>query len=439
MTNDWTAGTPNGRPRGRRAIVWAIVGAVIVLGLAGIWLARRSPAGAGKGGNAADAGMAGMNMSAGGSARLTDAQVLQFGITFGMVEERTLTTETRASGAVTADETRIAQITPKFGGFVERLYVDFTGQFVRRGQPLMEIYSPELLAAQQELIAARGLQRSVGESAIPGVSAPSVDLVAAARRRLELWDVSRAQIDEALRTGTPRRTVTLFSQVTGVVTEKSVVRGQSIQPGQMLYTITDLSAVWVEAELRDAAASTVRVGSGADVELAAMPGRPLKGRVAYVYPTVDATSRTVRARISVANATGALKPGMYATVRIHTPSRSALTVPTSAVVRTGERSVVFADMGKGELMPMEVTLGAAAGDYTEVLAGIERGARVVTSAQYLIDSESNLAEVMRSMVGQTGTTNMSDAPGTPLPIGADSGANAKGASMKGMKMPPERR
>lgn len=440
MTNDTMKRMPAGSSRRRLTIVGAVLGTVLVLALVGLWLARRSPARPAAGGDKAAAqGMAGMDMSAGGSARLTDAQIRTFGVTFGMVEDRVLTTETRTAGAVTADETRIAQVAPKFGGFVERLYVDFTGQAVSRGQPLMDVYSPELLAAQQELIAARGLQRAVGESSVPGVPAQSIDLVTATRRRLELWDVSAAQIDEVLRTGQPTRTVTLYSPAAGVVTEKNVVRGQAIQAGQTLYTIADLSEVWIDAALRESEAGAVRVGSGADVELSALPGRAFKGRVSYIYPTLDPASRTVRARITVANQGGVLKPGMYATVRLHTPSRTALSVPTSAVVRTGERAIVFVDMGGGELMPHEVSLGATAGDYTEILSGVDRSARVVTSAQYLLDSESNLADVMRSMVGQGATTNMSDVPGIPLPIGADSGANAKGADMKGMKMPPERR
>lgn len=433
------------RPSGRTLRIGGAMAALLVVAAITIWLVNRRSdraTGATAGGrpaSGATAGMEGMQMSGNGSAHLTAQQVSQFGVTFGTVEQRTLGADTRATGAVMMDETRMAQVAPKFGGFVERLYVNFTGQPVRRGQALMDIYSPELLAAQQELLSARALQRAVGESAVPGAPVQSVDLATAARRRLELWDVSAAQIDEVLRSGTPRRTITLYSPASGVVTEKNVVRGQAIVPGQALYSIADLSAVWIEAALPQGDNSAVRVGSAADVELPAMPGHPFKGRVAYVYPTVDAASRTVRARISVANADGLLKPGMYANVRLRTPSRSALTVPTSAVVRTGERTLVFVDMGGGELMPHDVTLGLTASDYSEVLAGLTAGARVVTSAQYLIDSESNLAEVMRSMVGQGGATNLADTPAMPLPIGPDSGATAKGASMKGMPMPPEKR
>jgi Cu(I)/Ag(I) efflux system membrane fusion protein len=379
------------------------------------------------------AGMAGMEMSSDGSVRLTADQVRQFGITFGTVEQRALSAEVRATGVVMVDETRVAQVAPKFGGFVERLYVDFTGQAVRRGQPLLDIYSPELVAAEQELLVAARLQRTVGESSVPGVPAPSTDLVAAARERLRLWDVSEAQIDEVLRTGRVRRTVTLFSPASGVVMEKPVVRGQAVQAGQTLYTIADLSRVWIEAELREADAGTVREGSPATVDLTAFPGRPIAGRVAYVQPTLQEQARTLRARIVLPNPDGRIKPGMYATVRLSAPERTALTVPASALVRTGERTLVFVDLGGGRLQPREVETGRAAGDYVEVLSGLEPGQRVVTSAQYLLDSESNLGEVMRSMIGQSGAGDMG---GMRMGPPADS---LKGADMRGMKIPPERR
>lgn len=378
-------------------------------------------------------------MAAGGegTVRLSADQVRTFGVTFGTVERRTLESTVRATGVVTVDESRVAQVAPRVGGFAERLYVDVTGQSVRRGQPLLELYSPELLAAQEELLVARGLDRTVGESAVPGVPTTSADLLGAARRRLRLLDVSEAQIEDVLRTGRARRTVTLHSPASGVVLAKDVVRGQAVEAGRSLYTIADLSRVWVEAALREPDATAVRTGTAADIELASAPGRPLKGRVAFVYPVLDSASRTVRARIEVANGEGVLKPGMYATVRLTTPTRTALTVPTTAVVRTGERAVVFVDMGGGELMPHEVTLGSTSGELTEVLSGVEAGQRVVTSAQYLLESESNVADVMRSMIGQTGASDMADMPGMAMP--ADKGADVKAALKPGAAAPPPRR
>lgn len=335
--------------------------------------------------------------------QLTAEQVRQFGVTFGFVEERTLVTDLRVPGTVAIDETRIVQVALKFGGFVERLYVNVTGQPVRAGQPLMVVYSPEVFAAMQELLVASRLERaSAGAAAVPGVprSASAANLVAAARRRLELLGVASSEVEAALRRGEAPRTVTVYAPAGGVVIDRAVTQGQAVQSGQTLYTIADLSGVWVNAAVREADAALLRPGLGADVTLASAPGRTFKGTVTYVYPTLQTDTRTLTARIVVANAGGRLRPGMYATVLVRSPSRRALTVPSAAVVRTGERSIVFVDFGGGRIEPQEVRTGQVTSDYTEVLSGPERGQRVVTSAQFLLDSESNLAEVMRGMIGQ---------------------------------------
>lgn len=335
-----------------------------------------------------------------GLVSVTPSQQRELGITFGSVEMRPLTADTRATGVVTFDEARIAQVAPKFGGFVERLYVNETGQPVNRGQPLLDIYSPDVLAAEQELLLAEQLQRNIGQSAVPGVPTSSTDLVVAARRRLELWDISPAQIDEVVRSGKTRRAFTLYSPASGVVVMKNIVQGQAVTAGQALYTIADLADVWIDVQLRESDAGAARMGAAADIDITGLAGRVFKGRIAYVYPTLDTASRAVRARVVVSNTDGTLKPGMYATVRLRNASQSVLTVPTSAVLRTGTRNVVFVDLAAGRLMPTEIEVGRIAGDYAEVLSGLEPGQRVVTSAQFLLDSESNLGEVMRSMISQ---------------------------------------
>ena len=414
----------------RRVIVGGAAAALLIAIALAMWLPNR---GEGRPSTGEAAAMHGMEIPAAsdGAVHLTADQIAQFGITLGTVEQRRLVHEVRAAGAVAVAETRVVQVAPRFSGFVERLHVDFTGQRVSRGQPLLDVYSPELLAAQEELLLAKRLQSAIGEGTVPGLPDQSTDLLAAARRRLALWDVSESQIDEVLRTGRPLRVVTLYAPASGVVTEKNVVRGQAIESGQSLYTIADLSQLWVETELREGDAGSVRVGSGASLELGAFPGRTFKGRVEYVLPTLDAASRTVRARIVVSNADGILKPGMYVTVRLRTPTRTTLTAPSTSIIRTGERAVVFVDMGRGRLAPTAVETGAVAGDYTEILAGLEPGQRVVTSAQFILDSESNLAEVMRAMIGQTGASDagtMTDMSGMDMP-------GMKGADTKGVRTP----
>jgi membrane fusion protein, copper/silver efflux system len=345
-------------------------------------------------------GMTGTSAGSSGSITVSAPQQRALGISFGTVDVRPLVTDARATGVVTFDETRIAQVAPKFSGFAERLDVNATGQPVARGAPLLDVYSPDVLAAEQELLLAEQLQRNIGQSAVPGVPGNTTDLVAAARRRLELWDISPTQIDEVLRSGRTRHAFTLYSPTSGVVVAKNVVQGQAITAGQALYTIADLADVWIDVQLRESDATAARVGAGADIQITGLPAQTFQGQVAYVYPTLDTASRAVRARIVVSNSSRVLKPGMYATIRLRTASRSALTVPTSAVLRTGTRNVVFADLGGGRLMPVEIEVGQTAGDVTEVLAGLEPGQRIVTSAQFLLDSESNLAEVMRSMISQ---------------------------------------
>lgn len=415
--------------RRHRVPVGVAVALLLVIGVLAIRHARTTGAPARGATMNGMEGMAGMSQD--GLVHLTAGQLRQFGVTFGVVDRRTLTSEVRTVGTVMIDESRTATVTPKISGFVERLYVNTTGQPVRRGQALAEVYSPELLAAEEELLLARGLDRTIGQSAVPGVPASRGALLAAARRRLRLWDVSDAQIDEVLRSGKPRRTVTLYSPVSGVVTERKVTVGEAVQAGAMLYSVSDLSAVWVEVQLRESDASQAQVGASVNLEFASYPGRPYKGRIAYVYPTVTEPARTVRARVTVANADGRLKPGMYATVVLASPGRVTLTAPRTAIVQTGERAVAFVDAGNGALKPVDVTIGATVGDFVEILSGLEGGQRVVTSAQFLLDSESNLAEVMKGMAGMSG---MQGGGSTPPPSRSGAATDMKGMDMKGMDM-----
>ena len=404
-----------------RRIGWMAGALIIAAGVTlGAWFLTRErattapPAGQAMGEMKDMPGMAGMNMpmSGSGTVQLSAAQIRQFGITFGTVERRPLTGEVRTTGVVAIDETRIVEIAPRFGGFVERVNADFTGRVVRRGEALLELYSPEVFSTMQELIVASRLGRGT-TAPVPGVVASGTDLVAAARERLRLLGVDDATIEAALASGTAPRTVSIVTPIAGVITEKRVVHGQSVSAGQAIYTIADLSALWVNVDVRESDAAIVRVGIGADVDVTAVPGRTLKGVVTYVQPVMRTETRTVTVRIAVANAGSRLKPGMFATVLLRTGGREALVVPNAAVVRTGDRTVVFVDMGGGELMPHDVRTGATVRDFTEILSGLGAGDRVVTSAQFLLDSESNLGEVMRSMLGQgsAAAQDMGNMPG----------------------------
>ena len=424
-----------------RRTAWVVgVVALAAVGAAAVVLARRDAderaragtRGTPRGGEMAGmSDMPGMTMGGDGSVRLTVDQLRQFGVTFATVEQRELTTAVRAVGVVTVDERRLTTVAPRVGGFVERLLVRTTGEAVRRGQPLVAIYSPEVLAAQEELLVARRLAGTLGTSDVPGVPTPTTDLVGAARRRLLHMGVDDAEVDAVLRSGRASRTLTLRAPASGVVLERRVTEGQAFGAGEALYTLADLSRVWVDVDVRESDAAALRVGTGADIEIAGYPGQQIKGHVAFVYPTADPATRTVRARVEVSNGDGRLRPGAYVTTRLSTPMRRALTVPASAVVRTGERALVFVDMGGGRLMPHDVETGRIAGELVEVLAGLEPGQRVVTSAQYLLESESNLADVMRAMMGQMGAQDMSSMPGMEGMPGMD----AKGADTRGLPGP----
>ena len=422
--------------RSRSVILWSVVGIGVVFLLVSTLTHKtsRQPTSlsAGSARPSASANemgvMPGMNSTSAGSLVLTSQQIRQLGVTFGTVALRQLSNEVRTVGTVVVNETRLAKVTPKFSGYVEKLYVNFVGQPVRRGEPLAAIFSPDLIAAEQELLVSARLSRTIGASSVPGVPGNSTDLLAAAKERLRLWDVSDAQINAVLTSGRPMRTVTLSAPASGFVIDKKVVQGQSIQAGEELYTIADLSDVWVEAQLREEDAGRVATGATATLQFTSYPGRPFIGQVTYIDPILGEQARTVKARITVPNSDGRLKPGMYATVVLNSSTRSALTVLRSAVVQTGERALVFVDLGNGKLNAQTVKLGRTGGDYVEVLSGLASGQRVVTSAQFLIDSESNVAEVMRSMIGVRGQAGtMSD-----VKAGAANGVDEKGADMRGL-------
>ncbi|MEQ9398936.1 MAG: efflux RND transporter periplasmic adaptor subunit [Longimicrobiales bacterium] len=378
--------------------------------------------------------MGGMDMD--GSVRLTADEVATFGITFGLAEVRPLSRTIRTVGLVEFDETRMTYVAPKFGGWVERLHADFTGQPIRRGEPLLEVYSPELVTAQEELLMAARMAESVGESGVEGVADGARDLYTSARRRLAYWDISDEQIDRLVETGEVRKTLTLYAPVSGIVMEKDVFSGQAFQPGKNLYMIADLSQIWLSAEVFEADAGMIREGMPADITIAAIPGRSFSGRVEYVYPTLEDRTRSMRARISLDNPGGQLKPGMYATVRFTADLGETLTLPSSAVLQSGERAIAFVDMGGGELMPHELTLGVRGQGHVQVIAGVEPGQRVVTSAQFLLDSESNLAEVMKAMMAQMNMSDMEgmDMEGMDMQGGSMEGMDMDGSSMDGMDM-----
>ncbi len=324
----------------------------------------------------------------------------RIGVTYATVTRGTLGRRVRSMGLVTWDETRLATVNPKIDGWVERLFVDFTGAHVRAGQPLLEVFSPDLVTAQEEFLLARDLAAAVEAGTESPAGDRARELMEAARRRLAFWDISEEEIQALEVRGTVSRTLTLRAPAGGVVVEKNVVEGARIMPGMDLFRIADLSRVWVEAEIYEKDLSMVRTGQHGMISFEAYPGETFHGSVTYLYPTVSGSTRTGRVRLELPNPGQRLKPGMYARVELHGPAiEETLLVPRSAVLRTGERSVVFHRMPDGQLHPMEVVTGLASQDQIQVLSGLREGHVVAASATFLIDAESNLGAAMAGMAG----------------------------------------
>ena len=303
----------------------------------------------------------------------------------------------RTVGRVAADEKRMRQVHTKIAGYVETLYVNATGETVRAGQPLLSIYSPDLLASQQDyLVAAAAAKRTEG-SALPSVAGSGAELLASARRRLELFDMDDADIRALESTGTARRDVTLRAPVSGTVLERSVTQGQRVDPDTTLLTIADLSRVWVLAAVYEYEAPFVRTGQRAVVTLSYLPGRSFEGRVAFVYPVLDPATRTIQVRVELDNTDGALRPDMYADVVLEADLGPRLSVPDTAVMRTGTRDLVFVAKGDGVFEPRRVHLGLQLPAQDEVLDGLAAGERVLTSANFFVDAESKLKAAMSAV------------------------------------------
>lgn len=326
-------------------------------------------------------------------------RVQMMGITIAEARRLDLTPTIRTSGVVTYDETRIHRVHAKFDGYIEELFVDTTGAYVRKGQPLFSVYSPELYATQNEyLLALRAReQMPVPEPGPPG--APSLDLVAAARQRLGLWDIGADQIDALERTRTPLRALTLVAPVSGTVIAKTALEGARVEAGASLYEIVDLHRVWVQADIYERDLPRVRPGQGATMTLPFLPGEIWRGRVTFVDPTVDRATRTVRARLEFPNPGGRLKPEMHADVLVGGVRASGIGVPESAVVSTGERDIVFVAREEGVFEPREVRLGVQSGPWVEIVEGLSEGERVAAGANFLLDSESRLKAALGAAGG----------------------------------------
>ena len=322
------------------------------------------------------------------------------GIRTAKVEVRDLQRSLRAVGLVTFDESSQYVINSKIEGWIERLHVNLEGQPVRKGQPLLEIYSPDLLAAQQEYLLALDSSKRLASSPFPEVAEGGKRLLEASRNRLRNWDISESQIEQLEQTRQVRKTLTLYSPYGGTVTMKKALQGMRVMAGEELLQIANLSRVWVNAAIYEQDLPWVKVGQRARVELSYGAGTVFEGTVDYIYPYLAGETRTAKARIIFANPGMELKPDMYANVQIATEAvKGALAIPGDAVLRSGQGAVVFVAKGDGKFDPRPVTTGVADDDgYVQIRSGLAAGEQVVTSAQFMLDSESKLREAIQKMM-----------------------------------------
>jgi RND family efflux transporter MFP subunit len=316
------------------------------------------------------------------------------GVEYGQVEWASSSSSFRASGKVAQDETRVIRLHPKVQGWIEQVFVDFVGARVEKGDRLLTIYSPEMLAAQQDYLLALQARNILKSSPLAEAADNSDSLIRASRTRLELWDLGKAQIEEIEKSGKAQRGITVYAPAGGYITARNAFQGQKAGPETELYAIGDLSRVWVVADVFENDAANVRVGQSVAVGLPAENGKGFVARVSYIQPQIDPATRTLKVRIDAPNPAMQLKPDMFVDVEFQSASQRKLTVPAEAVLDAGQRKTVFVDHGDGNLEPRQVEIGERLGERVEIVKGLKAGERIVTSGNFLIDSESQLKEAL---------------------------------------------
>jgi membrane fusion protein, copper/silver efflux system len=368
-----------------------------------------------------------------GTVAIGPETIQQIGVKTTAVRRETLRRDLRTIGRIDYDESLVTDVAPKIGGWVERQYVNFPGQMVRKGQPLGTIYSPELVATEEEYLNALKYRGRLKNSPLEDASSGAQSLVQAVETRLRYWDITDAQIETLRERGKITRTMVLHAPFTGIVVKKNVFQGGYVKPGEAMYRLADISNVWVYADVYEYEAPWLRLGQEANMALSYDPGTKYHGRVIYIYPYLKTQTRTLEVRMEFRNGPHfELKPGMWANVNLRPEvTREALVVPVGAVIQTGKKNFVILALGEGRFLPRQVDLGAQAGDDFEVLSGLKAGDRIVDSAEFLINSESSLQSAFNKMTPPSSSTAAgpnSEAPGQIAPTPAPPG-------MPGMEMP----
>lgn len=329
-----------------------------------------------------------------------DAERLQsIGVKFEEAKYRLMEQNIRTVGRVEINERLIAQVNIKIEGWIEQLFVNTTGEHVKKGQILFTLYSPELVATQQEYLLALQSAKTLGNSEFPEVAKGANSLLDMARRRLGLWDIETYHLRDLERTGDVLKTLPIHAPLTGTVITKTALAGMHVNPGDQLYTIADLSRVWVLADIYEYELPLIKPGQTASVSLSYAPKNQYQSRIDFIYPTVDPETRTAKVRFELDNPAEIFKPGMFANVALAIPMGTRLVVSKNAVLESGERQIIFIHLGGGKLEWRSVKTGQRSGDWIEIMEGLNEGEHIVTSANFLLDSESQLKNAVSGMTG----------------------------------------
>jgi len=372
-----------------------------------------------------------------GPVQLSPQRLQSIGVKTGEVESRLVDDRIATTGNVAVDETKRAYVQVRFTGYVQKVYVDSTYQYVRRGQPLFTIYSPELVSTEREYLLARQNQRQLAHSADPEVARDADSLVRAASARLSQWGIPEREIKRLESGRQVQQALEIDSPASGYITEREALPNKYADPSTRLYTIADLSTIWVFAQVFQNDLGRVRAGDPATLTVDTYPGWTFSGRVDFIYPDIDMTTRTARVRLKFANPDLRLMPGMFVSVSLEVPMGRHEVIPASGVLQTGTRQIVFVDHGGGSLEPREVELGAHVGDDYIVLKGLKAGERIVTSANFLIDSESQLQAALGSFAPsppESGTAAAANAPHAAIELSTDPTPLQSGSNRLSLKL-----
>ena len=327
---------------------------------------------------------------------LTPQRMQSIGVKTGVVEYKQVHDEIRTTGNIEPDEKRLAEVQVRFAGWIQKVYVDATFQKVSQGQPLLTIYSPELVATENEYLLARQNREFLAKSTVPGVASGADNLLTSATERLKQWGIPEREIDELEQSGKVKRELAIDSPVSGFITERNALPNMYVQPGTKLYSVADLSAVWVYAQVFQNDLGRINVGDAASITVDSYPGRIFSGRVGFIWPQIDQTTRTAKVRLEIPNPEMKLSLGMFVNVLVNVALGRQLAIPETGVFQSGVRQIAFVEHSGGYFEPREIELGARAGDDVVVTKGLKAGEHIVTSANFLIDSESQLQAAMGS-------------------------------------------